>query len=123
MLFPDSRDPTVWYTDFYILQKAGFKVHSTDIFGSGPVYRHMIDRMRPEDSLLLNFGLPQSVATMPHPKAAGFEPMFHGLGDETYLDLGKWIASLKAIAPDYGIKYTIPTGVASAGTAPTTQGQ
>jgi hypothetical protein len=64
---------------------------------------------------------------MPHPKAAGFEPMFQGLGDENYLDLGKWIASLKAIAPDYGIKYTIPTGVgpaaAPAGTAPTTQGQ
>ena len=116
VLYPDSRDPTVWYTDFYILQKSSFKVHTTDMFGSGPVERQMIDRIRPEDSLLLQFGLPRSVATVPHPDVKGYKPIFHGLSDPAYLDVAKWIMSLKALAPDYGIKYEIPTGP-----GPTTQ--
>jgi hypothetical protein len=110
VLYPDSRDPTVWYTDFYILQKGVFKVHSTDMFGSGLVTRRMIDRLRPENSLLLNFGLPQLVSTAPHPDAKGFTPIFHSLGDPAYLGVAKWIDDLTAIAPEYGIKYDIPTG-------------
>jgi hypothetical protein len=78
----------------------------------------MIDRLRPEDSLLLNFGLTQSVTKLPHPNAKGFKPIFHNTSDPIYLDVAKWITSLKALAPDYGIKYDVPTGP-----APTTQGQ
>jgi hypothetical protein len=123
VLYPDSRDATVWYTDFYILDKTSFKVHSTDMFGSGPVVREMIDRVRPENSLLLNYGLPSSMATTPHPDVKGFTPIFHSLGDPAYVEGGKWIDSLKAIAPDYGIKFEIPTGPNGAGpsAAPTTQ--
>jgi hypothetical protein len=119
VLFPDSKEPVVWYTDFYILQKVGFKIHTTDMFGNaGLSYRHMIDRIRPEDSLLLSYGLPKSVSKLPHPDAKGFKPIFHNTSDPIYLDVSKWITSLKAIAPDYGIKYDVPTG-----SAPTTQGQ
>lgn len=114
VLFPDSKEPAVWYSDFYILQKVGFKVHTSDIFGSGPAYRHMIDRVRPDDSLLLNFGLPQSVARLPHPEAKGFKPIFHTTNDPIYQAVSNWITSLKAIAPDYGIKYDVPTGSAPA---------
>jgi hypothetical protein len=50
------------------------------------------------------------VAEIPHPKAANFKPMFSGVSDPGFEVISRWIGSLSPIAPDYHIKYEIPTG-------------
>jgi hypothetical protein len=46
---------------------------------------------------------------MPHPNARGFKPMFHGVDDPVFQFVSRWIASLKAIRPDYGVDFQLPT--------------
>jgi len=113
-LFTDAREVLPAYTNLYILEKTGRKVEGGDTFGGGAVFRPMIDRLRPESSLLLQFGLPRSVASTPHPEVSGYNPMFSGVSDPKYLMILQWITSLTPIAPDYGIKFQIPTGKAAA---------
>ncbi len=116
-LFFDAKETPPAYTNFYILQETGRTLEGGDTFGNGPVYRPMIDRGRPLSSLILQFGLPRSMAATPHPDVNGFKPIFRGPTDATFLEVSRWISSLTPIVPDYGIKFAIPTG-----NAPTTRG-
>jgi hypothetical protein len=107
---PDA--PAVWYTDFYILQN--FQQTSPGVIGaaggnkSDSVLR-MIDRTHPTDSLLLQYGLPQAVATHPHPKSAKWRPIFSSDRDAGYVAFLKWIGTdLRPLDPDYGIKFVPP---------------
>lgn len=120
MLYPGSNEPMVWYTNFYILQKSTRRLEGGDTFGQGPVLRSMIDRLHPDASLLLQYGLPTSIASLPHPKVQGWRPMFRDDQDPNYLMISQWIGSLKSIVPDYGIRFEIPAG-SSPGTQPTAQ--
>jgi len=108
MLYSDAKQARAAYTNFYILQKVGWKVPGGDTFGSGPVYRPMIDRVSRDSSLLLQFGLPRSLAIIPHPDVKNFKPIFTGVNDPAYIEISHWIGSLSPIAPDYGIKFEIP---------------
>jgi hypothetical protein len=104
VLYPDAREILPSYTNFYILQQAGRKLTGGDTIGSGPVYRPMIDRLHAQSSLLLQFGLPRSLAGTPHPEAKGFRPTFASPEDSNYQAIAHWIESLNPIVPDYGIK-------------------
>jgi hypothetical protein len=66
----------------------------------------MIDRNRPEDSLLIQFGLPPAVSNMPHPQVDGYRPTFKGVNDPKYRQFVKWIAdSLSPLIEDYGVPF------------------
>jgi hypothetical protein len=116
-LYFDAKETLPAYTNFYILQETGRTLEGGDTFGNGPVYRPMIDRVRPESSLILQFGLPRSVAATPHPDVHGFKPMFRGPSDASFLEVSRWISSMTPIVADYGIKFDLPPGK-----APTTRG-
>lgn len=109
-LFSDAVKTEPAYTNFYILEQTTRKVQGGDLFGTGPVRRSMIDRVHVGSSLLLQFGLPRSIATIPHPAVAGFKPIFGDETDAYFVEVSGWISTLKAMAPDYGIRFTIPTG-------------
>lgn len=85
----------VAYTDFYIL-------HS---YREGHAY--MIDRDKPEESLLLQWGLPRDQARYKAPDVPGWRPFFTGEDDPQFIQIRDWIDSLyKSV--DYGIDYTPP---------------
>jgi hypothetical protein len=115
-LYTEARQPMAAYTNFYILQKSGSKIAGADTFGKGPAYRPMVDRLRPESSLILQFGLPRLAATTPHPDVKDYTPMYRDTNDPAYRQVLNWIGDLSPMAPDYGIKFHIPHK------APTTRG-
>lgn len=104
------------YTNFYILEQYAQKIKSAgdqqSVFGSGPVERQMIDRTHSEDSLLLQYGLPQNLAKFPHPEVRSFRPAFlRGREDTKYRAIANWIGTVLApVQPKYGIDYQPPKG-------------
>ena len=124
---PANKDPEA-YTNFLLLQQytgggdAGAKDQQGRVGGQrkdrdrdagdgdeeegrgGRTYA-MVDRTRPEDSLLLLYGLADS--NVPHPKAQNFRPIFKGRNDPRYRQIVEWMGqTLAPIAPDYGIDLT-----------------
>ncbi|MEM9019183.1 MAG: hypothetical protein AAGC44_01360 [Planctomycetota bacterium] len=100
-LFERTRDRTrdrVSYTNFYILTQIRV--------GGVP----MIDRDRPEESLILQWGLPREDAKFPAPEVPNWEPYFRNTEDQRYQLVVEWIKTL-IIAnrnTDYGITYRVP---------------
>lgn len=85
------------YTNFYIL-------HMAEVNG-----RRMIDRGSPEDSLLLQWGLPREAARFPAPDVSGWRPMFRGVDDPNFVRMAETLGMLYD-SPDYGIDYPLPGG-------------
>lgn len=101
------------YTNFYLL--------STATQNGLP----LIDRSAPDQSLLLQWGLPREFATHPAPEAEGWRPFFSGLEDPTYQRYVDWIDSLYD-QPEYNIRYNPEQNDGSdeaAAPAPTSDGQ
>ncbi|HSU67030.1 MAG TPA: hypothetical protein VLJ39_09175 [Tepidisphaeraceae bacterium] len=90
--FPaDSEAAT--YTNFVILQKYKF---------SGKDRTHaMIERERPDDSLLVQFSLPPDVGNPAHPKAQNYKGAVRTRNDPRLKAAVDWISSLTPIVPDY----------------------
>jgi hypothetical protein len=66
----------------------------------------MIDRNRPEDSLLVQFGLPPDMAAMPHPDVEGWRPAFRTRNDPKLRTIVHWISdSLRPLQDDYGVPF------------------
>ncbi|MCC6239408.1 MAG: hypothetical protein IT448_03815 [Phycisphaerales bacterium] len=102
---------------------AGGAVAGTSIFGDQTHRVAMLDRQRPQDSLLLQYMLPSDQTANPHPPARGFRPLVRDRSDRRYVDVLRWISSLNPISPDYQISYTPPQKPADTSgptTAPTT---
>jgi hypothetical protein len=105
------------YTNFYILQKYTKTFQSTDsaVFGRGDL--RVIDRQHPEQSLLLQYGLPGSQAEYPHPDVPGYKPVFHGKADPRFQLIQNWIGkALQPVEPDYGIDFPVPGSGSGAAT-------
>jgi len=84
------------YTNFYLLAT----------FDNNKGF--MIDRSRPEESLLYQYLLPREVARTPHPDVPQFAPMFRDAGDPRAEPLLDWIDSLYKPAPNYaGVNFRI----------------
>ena len=106
---PADGDPA-HYTNFYILTRYSTRV--------GAAQRKAIDRVFPEQSLLLQMGLPASIADFDHPEVPGLRPAFPSQSDSRYKAILEWIRDiLVPVEPSYLLDYQPPRG-ASATTAP-----
>lgn len=99
-LFPRGRDADrIEMTNFYIL---------TQVAIDG---KPIIDRNIPEESLLVQWGLPRDSAKFPAPDdIKGWEPKFKSVDDERFVEHVDWIKSLIAAnqGSNYGINYKMP---------------
>ena len=98
-LFPRDRDAErVEMSNFYILTQ-------TTIDG-----KPIIDRNAPEESLLVQWGLPRESAKFPAPDVKGWEPKFKDEKDERFIEKVDWIKSLISDnqGSAYGIEYKMP---------------
>ncbi|MFN3167096.1 MAG: hypothetical protein ACE37H_08540 [Phycisphaeraceae bacterium] len=70
----------------------------------------LIDRKAPEESLLLQWGLPREEAKFPAPDAQGWRPYFKDTEDRRFVEMVEWIESLISVnqGSDYAIEYRIP---------------
>jgi len=96
LLFKRGNDTNEIYTNFYILAHASHNGIP------------MMDRDRPNESLLLQWGLPRDVARYPAPDVPGWRPFFNGTDDrlfETYVEI---IDNLYQPKPSYGFSYPVP---------------
>lgn len=120
----ESNDAAT-YTNFYILQAYAHQVRSdreNESVFSGPALRRMIDRMQPDDSLLIQYGLPRQFTKFPHPDVNGqLRPMFTSREDRRYQALYGWISNtLASVEPKYGIDYEPPVGTSRPASVPST---
>lgn len=108
MLYAPADSEAVTYTNFFILQKYAIEPErQPGPFGAGE--RRLIDRIKPSNSLLLNYGLPANIAEFDHPQVSGYRPIFRNRDDNGYRRIADWISSsLISVTPDYGIDYTPP---------------
>ncbi len=67
----------------------------------------LINRDKPDESLLLCYTLPDSESRHPHPPIAGFRPIYQKRTARGYRLLHDWIASLRLLKP--GIAYGFHT--------------
>jgi hypothetical protein len=89
--------PEEAYTNFYLLTQ--FEYNGLPL----------IDRSRPEESLLVQWGLPREEARHPAPDVEGWRPAFRNNRDTQYQQYVEWIDSLLFNDhPDYDIDYTAP---------------
>lgn len=99
-LFPRGRDADrIEMTNLYILTQV-------EIDG-----KPIIDRNIPEESLLVQWGLPRAAAKFPAPDdIEGWEPKFKDMKDERFVEKVDWIKSLISAnqGSDYGIEYKMP---------------
>lgn len=97
VLFPSrpTSDPTV-YTNFYILHRWE---------GAGG---YMIDRERPEESFLVQYGMARGEVRYPHPDVPGFVPRLTARDQNVREALLRWIGSLYRPRPTYPISYEPP---------------
>jgi hypothetical protein len=81
------------YTNFMVLQQYSTKV--------GDRTYSMIDRDRPQDSLILQFALPPAVGVPGHPNLANYRGVVKSLSDTRAVRMLDWITALNTPAPDY----------------------
>jgi len=95
-LAPNSEPAA--YTNFLML-------HRADQDGL-----RFIDRDRPDQSLLLQWGLPRDEAIYPAPEdARNWRPYFTGRDDQRFIDMLQWVQQLYRPSPNYPIDYTPPS--------------
>jgi len=108
--FPGEGTSAV-YTNFFITQ-----TYSTTIDG---VKYQLMDRDVPKHSLVLQFGLPTSMGTPPHPKVPNYRPRFKNDTDPAYTEIFDWLSnSLLLPQPDYGIKVAVKLPATQPAAAP-----
>jgi len=122
-LISPAADNAAVYTDFYVLTTTKVNANKgviANVTSGGPDWQYMVDRTHPSDSLVLQYGLPDSMADKKHPHVAGYNGVFtKGKTDPKYAAIANWVQSLSPIAPDYGISFKLERN-APAAAAPTT---
>lgn len=90
---PGSNEAEL-YTNFILLQKYRYKTKDRDYL--------MVNRERPEDSVLVQFALPPDIADPPHPQAANYHGVVRTRNDVKYKTMVDWISALRPPVPsDY----------------------
>lgn len=116
MLFPRAEaSEAATYTNFLILQRYTKAVEGdggSGIFSGGAGQQRMIDRTRPQQSLLVQYMLPRGVADLPHPEVPGYNGVVRNASDQRIGQILAWIRGLAPFDPNYPIDYT-PPGAAS----------
>lgn len=112
-LFPraDASEPAS-YTNFLILQEYTKTIETGTggggIFDSGKTEVRMINRNRPDQSLLIQYMLPRDLAAIPHPETRGYDGVARGVNDQRLRQIQAWIRTLGPFQSNYGIDYTPP---------------
>ncbi len=111
-----GNDPATIHTNFYLLNTYQQKNTEPDQGVFGASSRLMIDRLKPADSILIQFGLPKSKAKLPHPPVKGYDGLWREPMVKTISD---WIQyDLTAIAPAYDIDFRPSWAVTQPATMP-----
>lgn len=91
-LFLPATNETVVYTDFLILQE--YTTHKG---------KFLIDRVNPENSLLLQYMLPSALTKTPHPAVQGFRPPVRTVDAPAYQQVLQWINGMPSAPAHYDI--------------------
>lgn len=98
-LHPRAEQDAEAYANFITLHKYQYKPKN------GPEAA-MIDRNRPEDSLVVQFGLAPTAANIPHPEVEGFRPIFRTPNDAKLKTLVRWLNDfMTPMRNDYGVPF------------------
>lgn len=110
------------YTNFYLLQFYGVSQRSARPGTFVPEIAQMdaIDRVRPDQSLIFQYGMARMNATNPHPDVANFRPLFTNPQDKRGRDLLRWLRSMPVKKPEYGFDAMPSTQPAEPQTEPAT---
>ena len=103
------------YTNFYALNAYTVAVPDPagGAFGGGNLTRRMIDRAKPDDSLLLNYMLPAARAKYAHPKVDGYVSVVEDPANANFQAVRNWIGSVlpKTGGPQaYGFEFDMAGG-------------
>jgi hypothetical protein len=74
---------------------------------------YLVDVERPEDSLLLHYGMRPEQAGVVHPQVTGWKPQILSTDDVTYRSILAWIRSYRGIRQKYPITYNPPGGAST----------
>jgi hypothetical protein len=91
------KDDRVRYTNLLILERL-------EIDPSWP----LINFDKPEDSLILQYGLPREAARKPHPKVPGWKPAFTDTSHKLWVGSIEWIRAMMIPRPVYPVEYEPP---------------
>ena len=96
VLYPAPRDEPTSYTNFFVLNT--YVRQEADpaggAFGGGPLSRRMIDREKPDESLLLNYMLPPDRAPVPHPTVEGYNGIVPDVNNRNFQATRNWIGNV-----------------------------
>ncbi|MDB5324971.1 MAG: hypothetical protein JWM57_540 [Phycisphaerales bacterium] len=114
-LVSPAAEPAATYTNFYVLQstkmsRPGGAKPLSQTGGNTvvPDVAFMIDRIRPDQSALLQFGLSDQYAEMKHPRVRGYNGIFpRGRDDPKYKAILDFVQKLTPVQPDYGFDYKL----------------
>jgi hypothetical protein len=103
LVVPGDSDAAA-YTNFYLMQRYKKEVKPTGdmLFGRGDM--RLVDRQRPEQSLVLQNALPGSIAEFDHPDVPNYRPALRNVNDPRYRVVLDWISSLRPVDTNYGIE-------------------
>lgn len=71
--------------------------------------RPLIDPSNPEESRLIQYGLPRPEAITPHPEVRGWRPYFNSRRDRHFRGMIEWMRRLYGDGRDYPINFEPPT--------------
>lgn len=98
-LYSPADNEATTYTNFYILTQYETKTGE----------RRAINRARPKDSLILEYGLPRDISEADHPEVVGYTSVFRNAADPRYAQILLWLRNaLNPLEPQYGIDYVLP---------------
>ncbi|HEX8322290.1 MAG TPA: hypothetical protein VF595_00130 [Tepidisphaeraceae bacterium] len=124
-LISPATDVNAAYTNFYVLQSTKIPMPaaprpSAEPGGNTvqPDLAHMVDRTRPEMSLVLQHGLSDQFAQIKHPRVRGYNGIYtRGREDPRYKTVLAFLSTLNPVQPEYGLEFKLQRQ----GAAPATQ--
>lgn len=93
----DSKDDRVRYTNFLILERL-------QLDPDWP----LINYGKPDDSLIIQYGLPRELARKPHPRVDGWKAAFSATNPRLRQEAIEWIGSMMQPRPEYPVDYQPP---------------
>jgi hypothetical protein len=68
----------------------------------------LVNYDKPDDSLIIQYGLPREQARKPHPRVTGWEPAFSPSNKKLQEAAVEWIQSMMVPRPDYPVQFEPP---------------